>query len=106
MMHPTPFSLALDKGRDFDESKYKYLFVGAYRIPAQLLKDPKVEGEVVPEDTPPGRDGRADPEPLEVDEGVGAAPIDDFAELFGEEGGEEPREDPGKADEGPGDAKR
>ena len=35
MMHPTPFSLALDiagplktKGRDFDESKYKYLLVG------------------------------------------------------------------------------
>ena len=111
----TSFSLALDvagqfktKGRDFDESKYKYLLVGAYRIPAQLLKDPKVEEEVVPEDTPPGRDGRADPDPLELDEGVGAAPIDDlpdFAELFGEEGGEEPKEDPGKADEGPGDAK-
>ena len=45
---------------------------------------------------------------MELDEGVGAAPIDDlpdFAELFGEEGGEEPKEDPGKADEGPGDAK-
>ena len=60
MMHPTPFSLALDiagpfktKGRDFDESKYKYLLAGAYRIPAQLLKDAKVEEEVVPEDTPP-----------------------------------------------------
>ena len=115
MMHPTPFSLALDiagpfktKGRDFDESKYKYLLVGAYRILAQLLKDPKVEEEVVPEDTPPGRDGRADPDPLELDEGVGVAPVEDlpdFAELFGEEGGEEPKEDPGKADEGPGDAK-
>ena len=45
---------------------------------------------------------------MELDEGVGAAPVDDlpdFAELFGEEGGEEPKEDPGKADEGPGDAK-
>ena len=64
-----------------------------------MRKDPKVEGEVVPEDTPLG---------LELDEGVGAAPIDDlpdFAELFGEEGGEEPKEDPGKADEGPGDSK-
>ena len=43
-----------------------------------------------------------------MDKGVGAAPIadlPDFAELFGEEGGEEPKEDPGKADEGPGDAK-
>ena len=112
---PTPFSLALDiagpfktKGRDFDGSNYKYLLVGAYRIPAQLCKDPKVEEEVVPEDTPPRRDGRADPDPLELDEGVGAALIDDlpdFAELFGEEGGEEPKKDPGKADEGLGDAK-
>ena len=45
---------------------------------------------------------------MELDEGVGAAPIDDlpdFAELFGEEGGEEPKEDPGKADEGRGDAR-
>ena len=91
MMHPTPFSLAVDiaspfmtKGRDFDESKYKYLLVGAYRIPAQLLKDPRVEEEVVPEDTPPGRDGRADPDPLEC---VGAAPTDDLP------------------DSGPGDAK-
>ena len=61
-----------------------------------------------PEDTPSGKDGRADPDPLELDEGAGAAPIDDhpdFAELFGEKGGEEPKEDPGKADEGPGDAK-
>ena len=61
MMHPTPFSLALDiagpfttKGRDFDESENTYLLVGAYRIPAQRLKDPKVEEEFVPEDTPPG----------------------------------------------------
>ena len=89
------------KGRNFDESNYKYLLVGAYRIPAQLPKDPKVEEEVVPEDTRRSR-------PIELDEGVGAAPIDDlpdFAESFGEEGGEEPKEDPGKADEGPGDAK-
>ena len=49
----------------------------------------KVE-EVVPEDTPSGRDGRADPDPLELHEGVGAALVDDlhdFSELFGEEGG-------------------
>ena len=42
-----------------------------------------------------------------MDEGVGAAPSDDlpdFAALFGEEVGEEPKER-GKADEGPGDAK-
>ena len=78
MMHPTPFSLALDvagpfktKGRYFDESKYKHILVGAYRIPAQLRKDPKVEEEVgCPEDTPRGRGGRADPDPLELDEGT------------------------------------
>ena len=78
------------------------------RVPGQLRKDPKVEEDVVPEDTPPGTDGRADPDPLELDEGVGAVSIDDlpdFAKLFGEEGGEEPKEDAGKADEGPGDAK-
>ena len=41
----------------------------------RLLKDPKVEEEVVLEDTPPGRDSHADPDILELDERVGAAPI-------------------------------
>ena len=57
--HPCPFSLALDiagpfktEGRDFDESRYRYLLVEAYRLPVQFFKDPSVEEEEVSEDKP------------------------------------------------------
>ena len=58
--HPCPFPLALDiagpfknEGRDFDESRYRYLLVGAYRLPVQFFKDPSVKDDEVPEDKPP-----------------------------------------------------
>ena len=44
--HPCPFSLALDiagpfktDGRNFDESRYRYLLVGAYRLPVHPFLD-------------------------------------------------------------------
>ena len=69
--HPTPFTLSLDiagpfktKGRDFFDNRYRYLLVGAYRLPAQFLRNPADADAEVPaeEPAPPPND------PLELGE--------------------------------------
>ena len=72
--HPCPFSLALDitgpfktEGRDFHESRYRYLLVGAYRLPVQFFKDPSAQDKEVPEDKPLEGGGVSGPDPLELE---------------------------------------
>ena len=102
--HPCPFSLALDiagpfktEGRDFDESRYRYLLVGAYRLPVQFFKDPSVKDDEVPEDNPLEGDGVSGPDPfeLEADDWQDPEYIPDFEE---EVAHEEPQEGSGDAE--------
>ena len=102
--HPCPFSLALDiagpfktEGRDFDESRYRYLLVGAYRLPVQFCKDPSVKDDEVPEDKPLEGDGVSGPDPfeLEADDWQDPEYIPDFEE---EVAHEEPQEESGDAE--------
>ena len=102
--HPCPFSLALDiagpfktEGRDFDESRYRYLLVGAYRFPVQFFKDPSVKDDEVPEDKPLEGDGVSGPDPfeLEADDWQDPEYIPDFEE---EVAHEEPQEESGDAE--------
>ena len=102
--HPCPFSLALDtagpfktEGRDFDESRYRYLLVGAYRLPVQFFKDPSVKDDEVPEDNPLEGDGVSGPDPfeLEADDWQDPEYIPDFEE---EVAHEEPQEESGDAE--------
>ena len=102
--HPCPFSLALDiagpfktEGRDFDESRYRYLLVGAYRLPVQFFKDSSVKDDEVPEDKPLEGDGVSGPDPfeLEADDWQDPEYIPDFEE---EVAHEEPQEESGDAE--------
>ena len=102
--HPCPFSLALDiagpfktEGRDFDGSRYRYLLVGAYRLPVQFFKDPSVKDDEVPEDKSLEGDGISGPDPfeLEADDWQDPEYIPDFEE---EVAHEEPQEESGDAE--------
>ena len=72
-----PLLLALDmtgpfktEGQDFNESRHRYLVVGASRLPVQFFKDPSdpsVKDEEVPEDRPLEGDGVSGPDPLDLE---------------------------------------